>query len=56
MKRLPQPAIDRIVDFSAEAAVSLPPYALEKGYHVVDAMRIIACSVSGQPSKYGSRP
>ena len=42
MKRLPQAAIDRIVDFSAEAAVSLPPYALEKDHHVVDAMRIIA--------------
>lgn len=41
MRRLPDRDIERIQDFSAEAAISLPSYALEKDYHVLEAMRLI---------------
>jgi len=41
MRRLPDRDIERIQDFSAEAALSLPSYALEKDHHVLEAMRLI---------------
>ncbi|WP_454739499.1 nucleotidyl transferase AbiEii/AbiGii toxin family protein [Cupriavidus necator] len=42
MRRLTDSDIERINDFSVEAAISLPAYALEKDQHVLEAMRLIA--------------
>ncbi|CAG2161315.1 nucleotidyl transferase AbiEii/AbiGii toxin family protein [Cupriavidus numazuensis] len=41
MRRLPNSDIERINDFSVEAALPLPAYALEKDHHVLEAMRLI---------------
>lgn len=42
MRRIAQEEIDRILDFTAEADIALPPAVLEKDHHVLAALRIIA--------------
>lgn len=40
-KRLPEGLVLKISDFDAESKLSLPPYAIEKDFHVFDAIRVI---------------
>lgn len=42
MKAISQAIAQQISDFSAETDLSLPAYALEKDYHVLDAIKIVS--------------
>ena len=41
LRKLAAAEIEKIVDFAAEARELLPPYALEKDAHILEAMRLI---------------
>lgn len=49
MKTISKVIANQISDFSAETELSLPAYALEKDYHVLDAIKIVSAM---RPSTY----
>lgn len=49
MRRLSEADIGRIVDFAAESGSRLPPYALEKDAHILEAMRAVGRAAERSP-------
>lgn len=49
MRRLSEADIGRIIDFTAESGERLPPYALEKDAHILEAMRAVDKAAAASP-------